>query len=147
VGVVQQAVNSSAVTAAVSPRSLPQSGVPLLIIDDLGMRKLPHTAGEDLLEVMMRRYERASTLLTSNRPVNLSQSTRIRARPSRVSGLQNAVHRRRRLRQAVKRPQPKPVQRVSQSRHMNGTRLRVYASRPEANREFEWRSQGLMCFR
>jgi DNA replication protein DnaC len=42
---------------------------PLLIIDDLGMRKLPHTAAEDLLEVVMRRYERTSTLLTSNRPV------------------------------------------------------------------------------
>jgi DNA replication protein DnaC len=44
--------------------------VPLLIIDDLGMRKLPHTAAEDLLEVVMRRYERASTVLTSNRPVD-----------------------------------------------------------------------------
>ena len=43
---------------------------PLLIIDDLGMRKLPHTAAEDLLELVMRRYERASTLLTSNRPVD-----------------------------------------------------------------------------
>lgn len=43
--------------------------VPLLIIDDLGMRKLPHTAAEDLLEIVMRRYERASTLITSNRPV------------------------------------------------------------------------------
>jgi DNA replication protein DnaC len=43
--------------------------VPLLIIDDLGMRKLPHTAAEDLLEIIMRRYERASTLITSNRPV------------------------------------------------------------------------------
>ena len=43
--------------------------VPLLIIDDFGMRKLPHTAAEDLLEIVMRRYERASTLLTSNRPV------------------------------------------------------------------------------
>jgi hypothetical protein len=31
--------------------------------------KLPLTAAEDLLEVIMRRYERASTLLTSNRPV------------------------------------------------------------------------------
>jgi DNA replication protein DnaC len=46
------------------------TAVPLLIIDDLGMRKLPHTAAEDLLEVIMRRYERASTLLTSNRPVD-----------------------------------------------------------------------------
>jgi DNA replication protein DnaC len=45
------------------------STIPLLIIDDLGMRKLPPTAAEDLLEIVMRRYERASTLLTSNRPV------------------------------------------------------------------------------
>jgi DNA replication protein DnaC len=44
--------------------------VPLLIIDDLGMRKLPITAAEDLLEIIMRRYERVSTLLTSNRPVD-----------------------------------------------------------------------------
>ena len=44
--------------------------VPLLIVDDLGMRKLAHTAAEDLLELIMRRYERASTLLTSNRPVD-----------------------------------------------------------------------------
>ena len=45
------------------------STIPLLIIDDLGMRKLPPAAAEDLLEIVMRRYERASTLLTSNRPV------------------------------------------------------------------------------
>jgi len=44
--------------------------VPLLILDDLGMRKLPLTAAEDLLEIIMRRYERASTLVTSNRPVD-----------------------------------------------------------------------------
>ena len=44
--------------------------VPLLILDDFGMRKLPHTAAEDLLEIVMRRYERCSTLLTSNRPVD-----------------------------------------------------------------------------
>jgi DNA replication protein DnaC len=43
--------------------------LPLLILDDLGMRKLPLTAAEDLLELIMRRYERASTLVTSNRPV------------------------------------------------------------------------------
>jgi DNA replication protein DnaC len=33
------------------------------------MRKLPHTAAEDLLGIIMRRYERFSTVLTSNRPV------------------------------------------------------------------------------
>jgi DNA replication protein DnaC len=46
------------------------ASVPLLILDDLGMRKLPATAAEDLLELIMRRYERASTLITSNRPVD-----------------------------------------------------------------------------
>ncbi len=43
--------------------------LPLFILDDLGMRKLPLIAAEDLLELLMRRYERASTLVTSNRPV------------------------------------------------------------------------------
>ena len=41
----------------------------LLIIDDLFLRKLPASAGEDLAEVLMTRYERASTIVTSNRPV------------------------------------------------------------------------------
>jgi DNA replication protein DnaC len=45
------------------------TAVPLLILDDFGMRKLPLNAAEELLEIIMRRYERASTLLTSNRPV------------------------------------------------------------------------------
>src|ERR1700747_1739149 len=45
------------------------ASIPLLIIDDLGMRKLPATAAEDLLEIVMRRYEHVSTLLTSHRPV------------------------------------------------------------------------------
>ena len=45
------------------------SEVPLLIVDDLGMRKLPANAAEDLLEIVMRRYERCSTILTSNRPL------------------------------------------------------------------------------
>jgi DNA replication protein DnaC len=45
------------------------ASVALLIVDDLGMRKLPATAAEDLLELVMRRYERHSTVITSNRPV------------------------------------------------------------------------------
>jgi DNA replication protein DnaC len=44
--------------------------VALMIIDDLGMRKLPTTAAEDLLELIMRRHQRASTIMTSNRPVD-----------------------------------------------------------------------------
>ena len=33
------------------------------------MRKLPVTAAEDLLELVMRRYERHSTVITSNQPM------------------------------------------------------------------------------
>jgi DNA replication protein DnaC len=36
--------------------------VPLLIIDDLGMRKLSLTAAEELLEIIMRRYQRARSV-------------------------------------------------------------------------------------
>jgi DNA replication protein DnaC len=45
------------------------TSVPLLILDDLGIRTLPLNAAQDLLEIVMRRYQRASTLVTSNRPV------------------------------------------------------------------------------
>ncbi len=41
----------------------------LLIIDDMGMKQLPKRSGEYLFEVIMRRYETRSTLMTSNRPL------------------------------------------------------------------------------
>jgi DNA replication protein DnaC len=41
----------------------------LLIIDDMGMKQLPKRAGEYLFEVIMRRYELRSTMMTSNRPL------------------------------------------------------------------------------
>lgn len=41
----------------------------LLIIDDLFLRKLPANAGDELADVLMSRYERASTIVTSNRPL------------------------------------------------------------------------------
>jgi DNA replication protein DnaC len=41
-----------------------------LIVDDLGTRKLPANAAEDLLEIVMRRYERPSRILTSNRSLD-----------------------------------------------------------------------------
>jgi DNA replication protein DnaC len=42
--------------------------VDLLLIDDLFLRKLPPTAGDELADLLMGRYEKASTLITSNRP-------------------------------------------------------------------------------
>jgi DNA replication protein DnaC len=41
----------------------------LLIIDDMGMKQLPRRSGECLFEVVMRRYEVRSTMMTSNRPL------------------------------------------------------------------------------
>jgi DNA replication protein DnaC len=41
----------------------------LLVIDDMGMKQLPKRSGEYLFEIIMRRYETRSTVMTSNRPL------------------------------------------------------------------------------
>ena len=41
----------------------------LLVIEDFGMRRLPANAAEDLLEIFVRRYEKGSIIVTSNRPL------------------------------------------------------------------------------
>jgi DNA replication protein DnaC len=41
----------------------------LLIIDDMGMKQLPKRSGEYLFEIVLRRHEVKSTLMTSNRPL------------------------------------------------------------------------------
>lgn len=41
----------------------------LLIIDDMGLKVLPKQSGEYLFEIIMRRYENRSTIMTSNRPI------------------------------------------------------------------------------
>ncbi len=41
----------------------------LVIIDDMGLKQLPKNSGEYLFEVVMRRYETRSTIMTSNRPI------------------------------------------------------------------------------
>jgi len=41
----------------------------LLLIDDLFLRRLPASAGDELADVLMSRYEKASTIITSNRVV------------------------------------------------------------------------------
>ena len=43
--------------------------VGLVVIEDLGMRRLPPTAAEDLLEILTRRYETGATVISSNRPI------------------------------------------------------------------------------
>ena len=41
----------------------------LLIIDDRGMKQLPKRSGEYLFEIIMRRHQTRSTIMTSNRPL------------------------------------------------------------------------------
>jgi DNA replication protein DnaC len=41
----------------------------LLVIDDLFLRKLPATAGDELADVLMSRYENGSTIISSNRVI------------------------------------------------------------------------------
>jgi DNA replication protein DnaC len=41
----------------------------LLVIDNMGLKVLPPKSGEILLEIIMRRYENRSTIMTSNRPI------------------------------------------------------------------------------
>jgi DNA replication protein DnaC len=43
--------------------------IDLLLIDDLFLRRLPSSAGDELADVLMSRYEKSSTILTSNRVV------------------------------------------------------------------------------
>ncbi len=42
----------------------------LLVIDDLFLRKLPSNAGDELADVLMSRYEKLSTVITSNRAID-----------------------------------------------------------------------------
>jgi DNA replication protein DnaC len=40
----------------------------LIVIEDFGMKRLGPNAAEDLLEIFIRRHEKASTVITTNRP-------------------------------------------------------------------------------
>lgn len=44
--------------------------VNLLIIDELGMKKMPATAADDLLEIIHRRYQTSATIIATNRVVS-----------------------------------------------------------------------------
>ena len=48
--------------------------VDLLIFDDMGMKQLPKRSGEYLFEIIMRRHELRSMMMTSNRPLEKRQS-------------------------------------------------------------------------
>lgn len=57
-------------TLAGTDQTLPRYLKPdLLVIDDMGMKQLPKRSGEYLFEIILRRYETRSTMMTSNRPL------------------------------------------------------------------------------
>jgi len=45
-------------------------GAELLVIDDLFLRRLPKAAGDELADVLMCRHKKASTIVTSNWPID-----------------------------------------------------------------------------
>ena len=53
----------------------------LLVIDDMGIKVLPPKSGEALLEIVMRRYETRSTMMTSNRPIEEWENCSMTCRP------------------------------------------------------------------
>lgn len=48
----------------------PLMNAQLLVIDDLFLRKLPAGAGDELADILMSRYEKATTMITSNRSID-----------------------------------------------------------------------------
>jgi len=42
----------------------------LVIIDDMGIKHLPKQSGEYLFEIVLRRHQLRSTIMTSNRPID-----------------------------------------------------------------------------
>jgi DNA replication protein DnaC len=64
----------------------------LLILDDMGMKNLTPAATEHLLEIIMRRYETRSTLMTSNRPLD-HWGTLLGDQPTATAILDRVLHR------------------------------------------------------
>jgi DNA replication protein DnaC len=98
----------------------------LLIIDDMGLKILPPKSGEILLEIIMRRYENRSTLMTSNRPVEewgkllsdvpaasaildrLLHHAEVIPMPGRSYRLQESIHHKAKAQKAAKTPAASP---------------------------------------
>ncbi len=60
----------SFIDGSVSNLILAYASPDLLIVDDLGLRGLAQDEPADLYEIVRRRYERGSTVITSNRDIS-----------------------------------------------------------------------------
>jgi DNA replication protein DnaC len=61
-----QSLNAARVTGSYERKLATLARVPLLIIDDFGLKPLRAPADEDLRDLIAERYERAATIVTSN---------------------------------------------------------------------------------
>jgi DNA replication protein DnaC len=59
-------LNATRATGAYERKLAPLARVPLLIIDDFGLKPLRPPADEDLHDLIAERYEQAATVVTSN---------------------------------------------------------------------------------
>ena len=59
-------VNAARATGAYERKLATLARVPLLVIDDFGLKPLRPPADEDLHDLIAERYEQASTIVTSN---------------------------------------------------------------------------------
>ena len=89
----------------------------LLILDDMGMKQLPKRSGEFLFEIIMRRHELRSTMMTSNRPLedwgkligDVPAATAILDRFLQDAELIQITGRSYRLRREAPKPRSKPA--------------------------------------
>ena len=120
----------------------------LLIIDDMGLKILPPKSGEILLEIIMRRYENRSTIMTSNRPIeewgkllsdvplrvpsSTGSCTMLRLSPSPVEVIEFSQFRSRpRLRQAVNSSKPSPCPSCPANVALRSARSSLEKSKPK----------------
>ena len=66
----REAINEARELGEIRKYRAQMKAAELLVIDDLFLRKLPANAGDELADVIMGRYEKLSTIITSNRPVD-----------------------------------------------------------------------------
>ncbi len=96
----------------------------LLILDDMGMKNLPKRSGEFLFEIIMRRHEIRSTMMTSNRPLedwgkligDVPAATAILDRFLQDAELIQITGKSYRLRRSAKSKPAKPDPRIDQAR-------------------------------
>jgi DNA replication protein DnaC len=65
-----QSLNAARATGTYERKLATLARVPLLIIDDFGLKPLGAPADEDLHDLIAERYEQAATILTSNLDFN-----------------------------------------------------------------------------